>query len=237
MLAEAEHLVFSKNACNFDSQAIKIRKHQFLPNQKTMKNNGIPLLPGKVYHIYNHANGFEKLFCNEGNYLYFLKKYIKYIAPIADTFSFCLMPNHIHLVVRIKAEHDLPGSFKLPGRSCSAKLSQQFGNLFSSYAQAFNKQQRRMGSLFIPNFKRKLVEDKSYFGNLIPYVHLNPVEAGLVMHPADWPYSSFSSLIADRPSRLLRTEVLAFFGGRVGFLQAHKITTDECFLEAVDHWP
>jgi REP element-mobilizing transposase RayT len=61
-----------------------------------------PLQPGFYYHIYNHANGSENLFLNEDNYNFFLKKYSSYIRPVADTFAYCLMPNHIHVLVRIK---------------------------------------------------------------------------------------------------------------------------------------
>jgi len=61
----------------------------------------IQLEPGQMYHIWTHANGTENLFQTSDNYHYFLKKYAVYINPIADTFAYCLMPNHLHLMVRI----------------------------------------------------------------------------------------------------------------------------------------
>ena len=67
-----------------------------------MQNYKAKLEPENYYHIYNRANGSEKLFLNEGNYLYFLQKYNFYISPIADTFAYCLMPNHFHFLVRVK---------------------------------------------------------------------------------------------------------------------------------------
>ncbi len=201
-----------------------------------MKNNRIPLLPGVCYHIFNHANGFENLFRNKGNYDFFLKKYIKYIPAIADTYVYCLMPNHIHLVVRIKSEEDLPAYCKVDGKANSNKICQQFGNVFSAYAQAFNKQQSRMGGLFIPNFKRKPVENAAYFRSLIPYVHLNAVVAKFVSHPADWPHSSFATYLSDCPSRLDRERVFNFFGGREGFLQAHKLPVEDWFLKFMEDW-
>ena len=54
------------------------------------------------YHIYNRANGNEKLFASDDNYIYFLKQYNYYISPIAKTFAYCLMPNHFHFLVQIK---------------------------------------------------------------------------------------------------------------------------------------
>ena len=49
----------------------------------------MPLEPDSCYHIYNHANGYDKIFYNDGNYLFFLKKYALYINPVADTFAYC----------------------------------------------------------------------------------------------------------------------------------------------------
>lgn len=61
-----------------------------------------PLRPDTSYHIFNHSNGFENVFRHEANYYFFLEKYRKYISPIAETYAYCLMPNHFHLVVRIR---------------------------------------------------------------------------------------------------------------------------------------
>ena len=67
-----------------------------------------PLIPGVTYHIYNRGNNGETIFPEERNYEYFMQLYGKYISPIADTFAYCLMPNHFHFLIRIKGEDDLP---------------------------------------------------------------------------------------------------------------------------------
>ncbi|HEA31502.1 MAG TPA: hypothetical protein ENH91_16170 [Leeuwenhoekiella sp.] len=107
----------------------------------------VPLLPDRYYHIYNRANGDERIFRTAENYSYFLRRYAYFINPVASTLSYCLMPNHFHFLVRIKND---VSKEKLEGH-----VSKQFSNLFSSYTQAFNKQQKRKGSLFMKNFKRK----------------------------------------------------------------------------------
>jgi len=61
-----------------------------------------PLKPDISYHIFNHANGFENLFREPENYRYFLEKYRLHISSIAETYAYCLMPNHFHLVIRIR---------------------------------------------------------------------------------------------------------------------------------------
>ena len=65
----------------------------------------------KCYHIYNYANGNENLFREQKNYEYFLEKYKQHINPIAETIAWCLMPNHFHLLVKIKTEEEIVSTF------------------------------------------------------------------------------------------------------------------------------
>ena len=65
------------------------------------------------YHIYNRANGNELIFLKNENYRFFLQQYKKYILPIADTFCYCLMPNHFHFLVRIKSQEQLLSTFPI----------------------------------------------------------------------------------------------------------------------------
>ncbi len=61
-----------------------------------------PILHGQYYHIYNCGINGVNLFREEMNYNHFLKLYDKYIEPVAETYAWCLMPNHFHLLVRVK---------------------------------------------------------------------------------------------------------------------------------------
>lgn len=72
-----------------------------------MQDYKTKLKPEQYYHIYNRANGSEKMFVNDGNYFFFLQRYHYYISPIAETFAYCLMPNHFHFLVKMK---DVPPS-------------------------------------------------------------------------------------------------------------------------------
>lgn len=157
------------------------------------------LLPENYYHIYNHANGDDNLFRAERNYSYFLEKYHLHIDPVADTIAWCLMPNHFHLLVRIKDAEDLIQTFpkfrtleklKEAPAALPHLLSKKFANFFSSYTQSFNKVYERRGSLFLKNFKRKLVESESYLIQLILYIHLNPVKHGFTGNTEKWQWHS-----------------------------------------------
>ena len=69
--------------------------------------NIIPIENGKYYHIYNRGINGTELFHSNENYLHFLRLYDEYIEPVADTFAWCLMRNHFHLLVRIKEEEEI----------------------------------------------------------------------------------------------------------------------------------
>ncbi|MFP5043121.1 transposase [Parasediminibacterium sp. JCM 36343] len=202
-----------------------------------MKNNEIPLLPETIYHIYNHANGNENLFLNNENYLYFLKRYAFFIQPIAHTYAYCLMPNHLHLVVKVKDEKQLqeaniyfqqmkniaPSNIKLlEANEVGSFVSKVFGNLFSAYSQSFNKQQGRRGSLFMPNFKRKIIDNEAYYAKLIFYIHNNPVHHGFVSSMDARPFSSYKTFLSDSPTKISKQEVMDWFGTTDEFVRFHK---------------
>jgi len=75
-----------------------------------MKNTTARLQSGVYYHIYNRGNNRENLFLEEKNYPYFLFLYEKHIEPVADTYAYCLMRNHFHLLVRIKETSQVLGT-------------------------------------------------------------------------------------------------------------------------------
>ncbi len=167
----------------------------------------IPLDYGKFYHIYNRGNNRENVFIEERNYAYFLKLYTHYIQPIADTFAYCLLHNHFHLLVRIK---DLTGFEDLSGLK---ETSQYFSNLFNAYAKAINKAYQRTGALFQRPFGRIEVTSEAYFLVLVAYIHQNPQRHGFVEDFRSWPHSSYETLLSNKPTRLKREEVLTWYRG------------------------
>ena len=184
------------------------------------------LVPDFSYHVYNRAIGSDNLFTQSGNYDFFLQKYKEYILPVADTFCYCLMPNHFHFLIRIKNEKALIKSFSnlssVNSKEQNDLISKQFSNFFNSYAKAFNKQQRRNGSLFSRPFKRRLVTDEKYLHKLVHYIHHNPVESGFSQTPESWNYSSYKNLISNVPTFLYREEVIGWFDDVENFKYIHQ---------------
>jgi len=133
-----------------------------------------PLTYGKFYHIYNRGINGCNLFEGKDNYEYFLNLYDKHVSPAVDTFAWVLMKNHFHLLVRVKEEADFISPDRVPNPVRAFDPSKHFSNLFNSYAQAFNKMYGRHGALFERPFKRKQIDDKDYFKNLVIYILAPP---------------------------------------------------------------
>ena len=201
-----------------------------------------PLEYGKYYHIYNRGVNGAKLFYTATNYEHFLRLYERYLNPVIDTFAWCLLCNHFHLLIRVKEEQqinisDLPNpAGTLNSGGVEGKRLQPtyryFSHLFNAYSQAINKQQARTGALFERPFHRKLVDSEQYFQQLILYIHNNPVRHGFCSHPVEYAWSSYQTCISDKSTNLKREEVIGWFGDKHNFVVLHNNAIDN---NAIDH--
>jgi putative transposase len=184
----------------------------------SLNKNTQELIPGYFYHIYNRGIGDDKIFYNENNYYYFLKKYKEYLSEYVETYAYCLLPNHFHLLIKIK---DLEIPSRVLGME-SLNASRQFRKFFISYSMSINKQQNRKGSLFIKNFKRKIILKTNYLSEVILYIHNNPVHHKICSNLQSYKWSSYLSFVSNNPTNLPRNEVLELFGGRKEFIEFHS---------------
>jgi putative transposase len=195
----------------------------------------IPLEPTHYFHVFNRANGFEKVFLSPGNYIFFMEKYRKYVVPYVHTYCYCLMPNHFHFLIQIKSIDEISDWINKsePAQTRARELekfhsdpekyiSKRLSNLFSSYTQAFNKLNHRMGSLFMKNFKRKPIRDESYLKNLVHYIHYNPIEARLCEHPEEWMHSSYGRIIRSDSTLVKADDVVEWFDNLENFKAFHS---------------
>jgi len=191
--------------------------------------------PNTSYHIFNHANGFENVFREDENYRFFLEKYRIFITPVVETYAYCLLPNHFHVVVRTRRREILeeiirnknnfskvPNFGKVTDNEIERYLSKQFANLFSSYTQSFNKMYKRMGSLFIKNFRREPILDKEYFVNTIIYNHRNPIHHGFCTRYADWGYTSYHEVLELKREVVEVEKIIKIFGSQDRFIELHE---------------
>jgi REP element-mobilizing transposase RayT len=150
------------------------------------------------------------------NYQHFLLLYEKYVEPIADTFAWCLMPNHFHFLIRILDPDRVPYPFK-----DVTDPSRAFSHLCNAYAQAFNKRYERTGGLFKTPFQRKIVETDDYFRQLVFYIHNNPVKHGFTTDMLDYPWSSFKTFITIRDFGPENNQLTGWFSTRADFIEYH----------------
>jgi REP element-mobilizing transposase RayT len=186
------------------------------------------MLPGRYYHMLNRGNNHENIFLEERNYTYFLQLYTKYMLPVADTFAYCLLRNHFHLLIRVKSTQESDSS-----NSANSAIHAAFQSLFGAYAKAINKAYNRTGKLFQEHLARIEVTSDTYFTNLIFYIHFNPQKHGFVKDWRDWPWSSYSALMSGQPTQLQRYEALEWFGGRERLAEFHLGAADERLIVPV----
>jgi len=194
------------------------------------------LQPGQFYHIYNRGTDGQDLFYEERNYRHFLRLYAHHVSPVADTYAYCLLRNHFHLLVRVRTVEEQEERHAASGDGvpfCPRDPSLPFGHLFNAYAKAINRAYGRTGSLFQHPFGRVPVTSHAYLQALVVYIHRNPVKRGFVRDPAAWPHSSYGALLSSRPTRLEREEVLAWFDGARSFVACYASPPDEGAIEAL----
>lgn len=185
----------------------------------------ILLEKGNYYHLYNRGNNGIDVFFDNESYYHFLRLYDKYISPIADTFAWCLLKNHFHLLIYLKIDNEIDFEkleYSTIEKPKDFNPSNQFGYLFNAYTQAINKKFNRTGSLFERPFERKLIGSEKYLQNLIFYIHNNPVFHGFTNNIIDYPWSSYHTILSDKLTKLKRQEVIEYYGDIENFKHSHN---------------
>jgi len=161
----------------------------------------------------------EAIFRDEGDCVLFLDCVAATVTRFAlAVHAFALMPNHYHLLVR----------------SVRGNLSRSMQNLLSSFVLGLNRRHKWDGPVFRGRFRNQRVDESDHLKTLLPYIHLNPVRAGLVPTPERALWSSCQAYVglATRPDWLSCDLLLSLYGG-VGNLVAHT----RCLREGSMQWP
>ena len=179
-----------------------------------------PLVVGNIYHILNKSIAGYQIFNQPRDYTRFLRMLDFFsFADMPTQFgeltrkiesnqkdfdlalrdliqnkekrisliAYCVMPTHIHLAIKEIRKNG---------------ITKFMGDLTNSYSKYFNPKHKRQGPLWSGPFKNIPVETDEQLLHLTRYVHLNPVTAGLVDKPEDWPASSYHEYLdADTPHR------------------------------------
>jgi len=131
--------------------------------------------PGACYHITSRGNAQQAIFRDDGDRAALLAILAATVKQFGwDLFAYCLMGNHYHFLLATPQPN----------------LSRGMKQLNGIYTQRFNRRHERVGHLFQGRFGAILVEREAYLLELVRYISLNPVRAGMASSAEEWRWSS-----------------------------------------------
>jgi REP element-mobilizing transposase RayT len=163
-------------------------------------------VPGAFYHVILRGNGRQDVFFDEADRLLWQHLIADRLHHSGHRLhAYCWMTNHVHMAIQAHAE----------------PLGHFIGTLASQYARRTNRRIRRSGHLFERRHRALLVQRDEHLLELVRYIHLNPVRAGMVEGPGDYRWSSHPAYADGTCSEWLTVDrVLALFGPTAGQARA-----------------
>jgi REP element-mobilizing transposase RayT len=176
--------------------------------------------PGATYHVTSRGDRREAIYRDDADRALFLQVLEKALDRFnAQVLAYCLMGNHYHLVLHTRL----------------ANLSRLMRQLNGVYTQTFNRRHALVGHLFQGRFKAILVDRDLYLLALCRYVERNPVAAGLVRSPGQWPWSSYRAHVrkADAPAWLDCEGLHGYLLGRTPMTTAERDRAGQLYAASV----
>lgn len=135
------------------------------------------VLPGQPQHVIQRGNNRQAIFSTQNDYEYYLEK----LSIAAQEYgchvhAYVLMTNHVHLLLTPLFENSISNVMQVLGRY---------------YVQYFNYHYNRTGTLWEGRYKASLIDTEHDLFRCMRYIELNPVRALMVMHPSEYPWSSY----------------------------------------------
>lgn len=154
------------------------------------------VIPGQPQHIIQRGNNRQIIFAAEADYQFFRDA----LVGAADKHGLAIhayvwMTNHVHVLATPEFDDSISKTFQSAGRR---------------YVQYFNHAYKRSGTLWEGRYRATVVDSERYLLTLMRYVELNPVRAGMVAMPQDYPWSSY------------RRNALGEGGPNAGWLSSHE---------------
>lgn len=175
------------------------------------------VVPGIPHHVTQRGNRREPIFFRDEDYQFYRTLIAEAVRHAgAAVWGYCLMPNHVHLIVTPDDEDGLRKSFAEAHRRYTGAINARFqwtGHLF----------QGRFGAVAM---------DEAHFLAASRYVALNPVVAGLVNHARDWPWSSVGAHLSGQDDELV--QVAPLLTRIENFAEFIAASTDEAVADRLE---
>lgn len=147
------------------------------------------ILEGQAHHIVQRGHNRDPVFFDETDY----ETYREALGGAASRYgcsihAYCLMTNHVHLLVTPQTAIGLSRMMQMTGRL---------------YVRAVNKKYNRSGTLWEDRFKASLIDSEHYLLTCMRYIELNPVRARMTQRPEDYPWSSFRRNACGEPDAIV----------------------------------
>ena len=155
-------------------------------------------MEGGLYHVIARGNGRQAIFHDDEDH----RKFLSILAVLKEQrpfylYAYCLMSNHFHLLMERRAD----------------SIGQLMHRVLTGYTQYFNRRNRRVGHVLQGRHKAILCQAETYTGELVRYIHRNPVKAKMVASCEDYPYSSHRAYLDMEPAGIVDVDpVLRLFG-------------------------
>jgi putative transposase len=135
------------------------------------------IIPGQPQHVIQRGNNRQTIFAADADYQFFRDSLVEAAKKHGLAIhAYVWMTNHIHLLATPEFSHSISKVFQSVGRR---------------YVRYFNFAYRRSGTLWEGRYRATVVDSEHYLLTLMCYIELNPVRAGMVVHPGDYPWSSY----------------------------------------------
>ncbi len=173
-------------------------------------------IPGQYYHVMSRGIERREIFSDDADYADFLKRFQAWLERCGGKcLAWCLMPNHFHFLL-LRGERP---------------LSELMHHVLTGYAVNYNLRRKRCGHLFQNRYKSIICGLEDYFLQVVPYIHLNPLRAGLAKDLRDlgnYPWSGHRALVTGEPDGILcESALLEHYGGGQGALSGYMATMEE----------
>ncbi|WP_300386511.1 transposase [Clostridium sp.] len=155
--------------------------------------------PGAILHITARGNHRNDIFRDKEDfqvYYTFLEEAIEHFERKFEIYSYCLMDNHVHILLKTGDLH----------------ICNLVSRIHSIYARFFNNKYKYVGHLFQDRYYTEVIENDAQLLSTSRYIHLNPIRAKMVEKPEDYEWSSYGMTIGVTNEKLINSEaILSYF--------------------------